>query len=94
YHVIHKKVYEWFDISFDEFGRTYCFSALLEFICHQGLRSSMSMDLKFHLNTDKEIVKKLPTSKLPIICFGNGSPYLQYVSNSSLTGLSIPHLNS
>lgn len=22
YHAIHKEVYEWFDISFDEFGRT------------------------------------------------------------------------
>ncbi|PIA49268.1 hypothetical protein AQUCO_01300252v1 [Aquilegia coerulea] len=52
--------------------------------------ASMSINLESDLDIDPRTVKKLPKSKLPIICFRDGGPPLPDVSNIALTVLSTP----
>ncbi|KAF5188369.1 transmembrane protein-like protein [Thalictrum thalictroides] len=48
--------------------------------------ASMSMNLESDVDIDTGTVKKLPKSKLPIICFRDGGPPLPDASNIALTG--------
>ncbi|KAL6981986.1 hypothetical protein U1Q18_023604 [Sarracenia purpurea var. burkii] len=48
--------------------------------------SSMSIALDTDVDLDPESIKKVPTSRLPMICLREGSPPLPDVYNTSLTG--------
>lgn len=54
----------------------------------------MSVNIKTDVNIDARIIGSIPKSKLPLICFRNGSPPLPDVSNKSLTVLKPPSNDS